>query len=77
MQSLFFFFFFIPLTFKILSINTCCFQLKECYMSICDWKPLMDWSQNEENLIPSIAKDKYFWQNVRIWCLLKNNDYNK
>ncbi|CAI6351779.1 unnamed protein product [Macrosiphum euphorbiae] len=38
-------------------------QLKECYMSICDWKPLMDWSQNEENLIPSIAKDKYFWQN--------------
>lgn len=35
-------------------------------MSICDWKPLMDWSQNEENFIPSNAKDKYFWQNVRI-----------
>jgi len=46
-------------------------------MSICDWKPLMDWSQNEENLVPSITKDKYFWQNVRIWCLLKNNTYNK
>jgi len=30
----------------------------------------MEWSQNEENLVPSIAKDKYFWQNVRNWCLL-------
>lgn len=40
------------------------FQLKECYMSICDWKPLMDWTQNEENLIPLNKKDKYFWQNV-------------
>jgi len=40
-------------------------------MSICDWKPLMDWSQNEENLILSNPKDKYFWQNVRISYLLK------
>ncbi|VVC40721.1 Hypothetical protein CINCED_3A013789 [Cinara cedri] len=38
-------------------------QLKECYVSICDWKPLMDWSQNEENFISSNTKDKYFWQN--------------
>uniref|UniRef100_A0A2S2R2K0 non-specific serine/threonine protein kinase n=1 Tax=Sipha flava TaxID=143950 RepID=A0A2S2R2K0_9HEMI len=38
-------------------------QLKECYMSICDWKPLMDWTLNEETLISSNTKDKYFWQN--------------
>lgn len=24
----------------------------------------MDWSLNEENLLPSNSKDKYFWQNV-------------
>lgn len=42
------------------------FQLKECYMSICDWKPLIDWSLNEDNIVPSCTNDKYFWQNVRL-----------
>lgn len=40
-------------------------------MSICDWKPLIDWSQNEENFVPSNTKDKYFWQNVILKSILK------
>lgn len=50
----------------LLSFYSYYFQLKECYVSICDWKPLIDWSQTEENFISSNTKDKYFWQNVII-----------
>lgn len=46
-------------------------------MSICDWKPLMDWTLIEENFIPSNTKDKYFWQNVIIFhILLKCYNFN-
>ncbi|XP_050421824.1 serine/threonine-protein kinase SMG1 [Adelges cooleyi] len=41
-------------------------QLKECYLSICDWKPLIDWTQNEENILSLNCKDKFFWQNRHI-----------
>ncbi|XP_050541278.1 serine/threonine-protein kinase SMG1 [Daktulosphaira vitifoliae] len=38
-------------------------QLKECYMAICDWKPLLDWTHSEDNILLTDNKDCFFWQN--------------